>query len=701
MKNLFIAIFLFSPLFLVAQEAAPANADEALQDTVKLKEVVVKVSRPISKIEGDGFVTQIQGSVLQELGTAKDVLGFIPGIQNNNGAISVIGCGVPTIYINGRMVRTGQELDQLRADKMKTVKLITNPGARYDGQTNAVIRITTVKNLGDGFALDSRTSLSFRNYLGGKEDLSLNYRHNNLDIFGTLEYDYNKGKGTMTDIQDSWLKTHNRSLLNTDAHRKSQIYDGKIGFNYSPSEQHHFGAFYHTSHQPARDFRHSASRFYQNDIMVDNSWLSSSDKSTDNEHLIDAYYNGTWGGWEADFTFDALWRNSDENQRIRDMSTSESREMLLKDKSRGRLLAGELHLTHSLWRGSIGFGGQYSNSDRKDNFLGDEALISSSNNRINEGNLGLYVELSQNFNWVIAQVGVRYEHIYSNYFENAVKMHEQSRKYNELLPSVNLIFPIKKAMLQLGYSRKYRRPLYSQLSSTVTYYNQYQYESGNPFLKTPFSDIVTLNFRWNWLTLMCRYKHVDNLIISSASAYNGSESITLMKKDNSPYASHNIELVASFVPGLIKNIYYPVLSLIGQKQFLNVNYRGGIKKMNRPMYMVNLQNMFMLPNNYMLTASLNWRSKFDAENITMHPTWNIDLRAQKKFGKHWSVELSANDIFNTADKNHFIMYSGAWGIDIEKINTSRNFMLTVGYKFNTTKSKYKGKGAAKEEQERL
>lgn len=294
MKNLFIAIFLFSPLFLLAQDAAPANADDALQDTVKLKEVVIKVSRPISKIEGDGFVTQIQGSVLQELGTAKDVLGFIPGIQNNNGDISVIGRGVPIIYINGRKVITGQELDQLRADKIKTVKLITNPGARYDGQINSVIRITTVKNLGDGFALDSRTSLSFRNYLGGREDLSLNYRHNNLDIFGTLEYDFNKGKGSMTEIQDSWLKTHNRSMLNRDTHRKSQIYDGKIGFNYSPSEQHHFGAFYHTSHQPARDFRHSASRFYQNDIMVDNSLLSSRDKSTGNEHLIDAYYNGTW-----------------------------------------------------------------------------------------------------------------------------------------------------------------------------------------------------------------------------------------------------------------------------------------------------------------------------------------------------------------------------------------------------------------------
>ena len=100
MKNLFIAIFLLSPQFLLAQEqgqtqeTAPANADEALQDTVKLKEIVVKFSKPISKIEGDGFVTQIQGSVLQELGTAKDVLGYIPGIQNNNGNITVLGRGL-------------------------------------------------------------------------------------------------------------------------------------------------------------------------------------------------------------------------------------------------------------------------------------------------------------------------------------------------------------------------------------------------------------------------------------------------------------------------------------------------------------------------------------------------------------------------------------------------------------------------------
>lgn len=699
MRPIFITLFLLSTLFLMTQ-GAQAAPNETPRDTVKLKEIVVKASKPISKIEGDGLVTQIQGSVLQELGTAKDVLGFIPGIQNNNGAISVIGCGTPTIYINGRLVRTEQEIDQLRADKIKNIKLITNPGVRYDGQANSVIRITTVKNLGDGFALDSRSSLRYKNYFGAKEDVSVNYRHNNLDIFGTLEYDFSKDKRRMTDVQDAWLTAHNRSLMNMRIHGKNQVYAGKIGFNYIASDKHNFGVYYHTSHQPGKKHRDSSSEFYRNDITLDLSEHTNNERTTYNEHLIDAYYSGRWSGWEADITFDAFWKNNDETQSIRDLTASASRDIFLADKSRGRLLAGELHLTHDLWKGSVSFGGQYSNSDRKDRFLGDDALISSSDNRINEGNLGVYAEISQNFKWVMAQIGLRYEHIYSNYFENAVKMHDQSRKYNELLPSVSLVFPIKKSMLQLSYARKYKRPLYGQLSSTVTYVNPYQYESGNPFLKSSFRNIVTVNFRWNWLMLMGRYSHVNNLVMTTASVYNGSGTVTLLKKDNSPYTSQTVEIVASFVPGMIKGFYYPVLSLIAQKPFFKVNYLEGIKKMNRLMPLIDFNNIFILPHDYMLTAHLNWRGRGDGENVTLRSSWQIDLSAQKTFNQHWNVKISANDIFDTA-KRGFTTYSDAWRFDTDIISTSRNFELTVGYQFNTTKSKYKGKGAAKEERERL
>lgn len=103
--------------------------------------------------------------------------------------------------------------------------------------------------------------------------------------------------------------------------------------------------------------------------------------------------------------------------------------MLLNNKNRGRLLAGELHLTHNLWLGSISFGGQYTNSDRKDTTLSDYEMISSGESHINEGNLGVYVELSQDFKWVNAQIGLRYEHVYSNYYENAVIQRRQKYKY--------------------------------------------------------------------------------------------------------------------------------------------------------------------------------------------------------------------------------------------------------------------------------
>ena len=58
------------------------------------------------------------------------------------------------IYINGRQMRDRSELDRLQSDNIKSVEVITNPGARYAASTRAVIRITTKKMLGEGFGFD-------------------------------------------------------------------------------------------------------------------------------------------------------------------------------------------------------------------------------------------------------------------------------------------------------------------------------------------------------------------------------------------------------------------------------------------------------------------------------------------------------------------------------------------------------------------
>ena len=114
-----------------------------------LGEVTVKANLPKTELKRDALVTTVQGSALSRAGTANDVLARVPGVISSNGGIEVFGKGTPLIYINGRQMRNTSELDQLNSSQVKNVEVVTNPGARYDATVNAVIRMTTIKPIGE------------------------------------------------------------------------------------------------------------------------------------------------------------------------------------------------------------------------------------------------------------------------------------------------------------------------------------------------------------------------------------------------------------------------------------------------------------------------------------------------------------------------------------------------------------------------
>ena len=126
-------------------------------DTKMLGEVVVKSSLPKTILKNGGMTTTIAGSVLEKAGTMEHLLDRIPNVSAQNGNIKVFGRGEPDIYINGRQMRDRSELDRLSSDNIKSVEVISNPGARYAASTKAVIRITTKKIKGDGFGFDATT----------------------------------------------------------------------------------------------------------------------------------------------------------------------------------------------------------------------------------------------------------------------------------------------------------------------------------------------------------------------------------------------------------------------------------------------------------------------------------------------------------------------------------------------------------------
>ena len=670
------------------------------KDTLQLREVVVRATRPLAKLNSEGFVTEVKGTVLEKLGFAKDVMGMLPGVLNNNGSIEVFGKGKPVFYINGHIVRNNIEVEQLKANQIDKITVITNPSSRYASTVGSIIKITTIKKVGDGFSFDNIATFGYRNYLYGKDNLDLNYRIENLDVFGTFGFEKGKNTNSSKNVQNSWLSSHHQQNTTMKSTQHSKLIDGKWGFDFSSSPKLSFGAFYQVSYAPTKTNSSIMSSLYSDDVIESETSAYKDIKLRDLEHLLDGYCHGVWGKWNLEMTFDFMWKKTRENQNVIEQ-TGINQDFGIKDVGHARLMATELYASHPFLKGNFSFGVDFTNSSREENSKSDNSIMAGENNKIQELNMAYYVETMQHLGNVTLRIGGRYEHVNSEYFIGGRKNHEQSHVYDKFFPTASLSLPIGKAMVQLSYSKQCYRPLYSQLSNTVHYVNKYLYQSGNPYLQPSYSDNISLNLRYRWLALTANYKKVRNQIITSYTYYDDAKTIALLKKENSRNSLSNLQIMASFMPGFLWKCYYPVLACGVVSQFYKIDYRGNIKHVDNPLVVVKFNNIFKFHNSYMATVNYSWRSEGNSENIKMGSVGQINLSMAKDLSKKWNVKLSANDIFNTARKNTFTIFSGMNDVYIEKAATVRAVECIVRYKFNTVKAKYKGKGAGKKEMDRL
>ena len=699
MRRLFIFLFHLAWTQIVLAQTGIANQNFG-KDTLQLREVVVRATRPLAKLNSEGFVTEVKGTVLEKLGFAKDVMGMLPGVLNNNGSIEVFGKGKPVFYINGHIVRNNIEVEQLKANQIDKITVITNPGSRYASTVGSIIKITTIKKVGDGFSFDNIATFGYRNYMFGKDNLDLNYRIDNLDVFGTLGFEKGKDTNSSKNVQNSWLSSHHQQNTTMKSTQHSKLIDGKWGFDFSSSPKLSFGAFYQVSYAPIKTNSSIMSSLYSDDVIESETSAYKDIKLRDLEHLLDGYCHGVWGKWNLEMTFDLMWKKTRENQNVIEQ-TGINQDFGIKDVGHARLMATELYASHPFLKGNFSFGVDFTNSSREENSESENSIMAGENNKIQELNMAYYVETMQHLGNVTFRIGGRYEHVNSEYFIGGRKNHEQSHVYDKFFPTASLSLPIGKTMVQLSYSKQCYRPLYSQLSNTVHYVNKYLYQSGNPYLQPSYSDNISLNLRYRWLALTANYKKVRNQIITSYTYYDDAKTIALLKKENSRNSLSNLQIMASFMPGFLWKCYYPVLACGVVSQFYKIDYRGNIKHVDNPLVVVKFNNIFKFHNNYMATVNYSWRSEGNSENIKMGSVGQINLSLAKDLSKKWNVKLSANDIFNTARKNTFTIFSGMNDVYIEKAATVRAVECIVRYKFNTVKAKYKGKGAGKKEMDRL
>lgn len=671
-------------------------------DTQVLEEVIVSGYRPTYKLTGNGIATNVQNSLLSKVGTANDVLKHIPSLQEKEGGFSVFGKGTPLIYINGKQVRDNSELDNLKSEDIKNIELITNPGASYDATVKAVVKIKTISLEGEGFGFDVRSSFYQSQNTDLVEQINFNYRRNKLDIFGTFKYTrdvfLNKSEVEQTVFVDTLWNQANK--LKTTGRNDSYL--AVAGFNYAINTNHSIGAKYTLTVFPDA---HSFSTL-QSTVLADNkfydNWNNQENKTISYEpsQLFNVYYNGTIGNTSIDFNTDYLFNKSGQYSTVREYSEKEEDRIVESDNDvKNKMIASRILISHPLFGGKFNLGGEYTNTERTDNYISVQEIVPTSYSFLKEQNVSPFVEYSRMTPIGHISAGMRYEWVKFDYFENDKYIANQSRKFDNFFPNASFGTQVGKVQMQLSYTAKTKRPTYRQLSNNVYYGNRYTLQSGNPLLKSEIIHDVSLMGMWKFLQFMASYQNDKDAIIYWAEQQKDNPAITRVSYKNLK-SLKNLTVFVSCAPRF--GAWSPQLSIGVRKQWLNLITDNGNIQMNTPMWMGNFNNSFKLPNNFIFAVDLAYQGKGDFQNVTLtEHQFTVNTSITKTlFNDKLSIQLKGLDLFN-GYKDGNLLYNKQMQLYQLNRYDKRMFELTVRYKFNASKSKYKGTGAGQSEKNRL
>ena len=114
-------------------------------DIKVLKGVVIQSRKPALELGVDGKVFNVDKSLISVGGTAVDLMRNIPTLSVDIDGNVELRNSTPQIFVDGRP--TILTLDQIPADHIEKVELITNPSAKYDAASSGgIINIVLKKN---------------------------------------------------------------------------------------------------------------------------------------------------------------------------------------------------------------------------------------------------------------------------------------------------------------------------------------------------------------------------------------------------------------------------------------------------------------------------------------------------------------------------------------------------------------------------
>ena len=675
-------------------------------ETYLVKGVEIKGEIPQYKPTSGGMTVDIQHSILHDVGNADDLLSMIPLVQGKDGKFEVLAKGEPEIYINNKKVHDPSELKQLKSTDVKSVDVITAPGAQYNAEVNAVIRIKTLKPQGDGFSLMATSQTWRNNHWNNYDDLTLKYRTGGLEAFANVAFDW----GHYSNDQDLDQELHiSKDLFNIHAFapvrsRWSEIYY-KAGLSYDFNADHSVGLSFASQ---KRLFQHFKDDMTQN-YLKNGAYYGDILLKTDAEGLdkpiweLNTYYTGKAGKLTIDLNATLLQRQSEDHFNEQEISQElGNRTITTTSQEKRTMAAGKLILSYPIWKGELSVGSEATSTQSHGHNYNQENIIPEADNEMKEKNIAGFAEYQLAFNVQSSKfnvnAGLRYEHVAADYTSFGVWQPEPSRNYNDWFPNLSASWQKGKWGAQLSYGKRITRPSYGWLSSQIVYDSRMIYEGGNPLLRPSVRQSIDFNLTYAWLTFTTGFTRENDIFSHIAEVYDEKQEIGIFRPVN---FDHQDRVYATIVASPKLGFWQPTATLHYYQQMFDAEAYGVTTKLNKPEFTFDLKSWFVISP----TAKALLQASYTSGNhwVCMYRNSNfiMNARFQKTFlDGRLSATLYADDIFRTS-RTKATTYYAIGSTTQDCYGYTQQVGLTLSYNFNVTSSKYKGTGAGNDEKNRL
>jgi len=517
-----------------------------------LSNITVTATKPGLQLGIDRKVFNVDKNLVSAGGTAVDVMRNVPSVNVDIDGNVTMRNNTPQVFVDGRP--TTMSLDQIPADAIESVEIITNPSAKFDasGGTAGILNVVLKKNKRIGYSGSVRTNMDSRGRVGIGGDI--NVRQDKINAF--LGGNFNQRKSISSGRTDRLTYgTPDVSLFQLD----KSTHLGNFGFfrgglDYFIDNRNTItvgGNFARGKFNPQTSSEMLTQ--YLSDpgsYALTDRFSNTEGKFRNSGTMLSYKHNFPKAGKEltADVTYNKS-RNSNINN-IRTDSLNGSGEFVMKSSSQRQEGTGmnenliiQADYTNPInEKSKFEIGGR--TSIRKVNNRNDFFLINGSGEGIHIPLLSVnykssdnvyagyatYSNQMKNFGY---QLGLRLER--SDYEGN---LPDKNQRFHiqfpvSLFPSVFLNQKMKNDQeLQLNYTRKINRPNFFQLYPFTDYSDSLNISRGNPSLKPEFTNSVELSYqktfenRDNFIASLY-YKNTEDLItrfqVRDTSEVNGKE----------------------------------------------------------------------------------------------------------------------------------------------------------------------------------